>query len=219
MSYILDALKRADQERKQGEIPDLKSAPPAATGRGEKNRALLWLLPLAACLIAVAWFKPWQGETPLQSQVRAPAQSLKQPAPAVVAPDPEAVTTTEPEASISETEEPVLQLKEPVVITPQTEVAEPVAAEPVETAESPVAIPGIMEIPASVRSSLPAIKISGHIFDENPASRMVIINNRAMHEGRYIAEGLSIAEITESGIILDSNGTRFFMSTFDSWPQ
>jgi general secretion pathway protein B len=61
MSYILDALKRSDQDRKEGDVPNLRSQPEnlafAAPRRYRalRQRYLLWLLALLAGVLSV-WF-------------------------------------------------------------------------------------------------------------------------------------------------------------------
>ena len=64
MSYILDALRRSDQQRQRGAVPTLLSAQ-AATVAPKQPAFLLYGL-LAAVLvsagIAIGWLSPWQPE-------------------------------------------------------------------------------------------------------------------------------------------------------------
>lgn len=67
MSYILDALKKSEQERQRGEIPDLLSVQDAMTKRPEKR--LLWPYVLVAVLLLNAgilgwWLIPLQHKKP-----------------------------------------------------------------------------------------------------------------------------------------------------------
>ena len=48
MSYILDALKKADQERSLGEVPDLEAA---HWGERRRKRAYRWVWVVAALLL------------------------------------------------------------------------------------------------------------------------------------------------------------------------
>jgi general secretion pathway protein B len=83
MSYILDALKKAESERKLGSVPDLHAQPVASLTMDDK--AVLWrrpwgwgvLLALLVILSALAWTKPWQTATspaakPLLPETTAP---------------------------------------------------------------------------------------------------------------------------------------------------
>ncbi len=83
--------------------------------------------------------------------------------------------------------------------------------------ENPAAgqkIPGISELPPSVQQALPGITISAHFYDNLPASRVVSINGRVMHEGQPVAAGLVLERITPEGIILNYQGSRFRMNIF-----
>lgn len=229
MSYILDALKRADQERKQGEIPDLKSVSPAISGVEARQRNLLWpVMAVAAAAAAFFLYKPWHTpETAVQApkQIDTPVIPATRPLQPTAAPQPKAASRAEKMEA-----KPVTELL-PEAIRPSADIvtgdtptataaADNVSAsgsENATTRNNAPALPGIMELPASIRDTLPAIAISAHIYDEKPASRMVIINNRVMREGNYINDSLRIEEITKNGLILSSAGTRFFMSPFDSW--
>lgn len=218
MSYILDALKKADRERKQGEIPDLKSISPVVVDGMERRGNLIWpVMAIALVAVSLSWFKPWEGKSP----DRMDGIAVQRPAPLVATPaaKPVAAEVLEvaprPVAAVQRSEA-VKEISGPQADVQTTEAA---ATVPDETAAASDALPGIMELPASIRNSLPAIKISGHIYDENPSSRMVIINDKVMHEGKYLNNDLMIEEITDNGIVLNQSGTLFSMTTFDSWPK
>lgn len=218
MSYILDALKKADRERKQGEIPDLKSISPVVVEGMERRGNLIWpVMAIALVAVSLSWFKPWEGKSP----DRMGGISVQQPAPLVATPAAKAVaserseTAPRPVAAVQRAEA-VKEISEPQSDVQTTQAA---ATQPDASTTASNAIPGIMELPASIRNSLPAIKISGHIYDENPSSRMVIINDKVMHEGKYLVGDLMIEEITDNGIVLNQSGTLFSMTTFDSWPR
>jgi general secretion pathway protein B len=102
MSYILDALRKSDQQRQRGAAPTLLAG--QATAIAPKQPAFLAYGLLAAVLvgagIVIGWLRPWQPEqaapgraesvaakplesTPLESTRRQPA-----PAPSEMAPQP-----------------------------------------------------------------------------------------------------------------------------------
>lgn len=92
MSYILDALKKSEQERQQGRVPDLTSAPivigRASTGAGASRRPyLIAAVVLLATAGALIWVRPWQSGQATPAAV--PAARIGSPlaAPARVEPD------------------------------------------------------------------------------------------------------------------------------------
>lgn len=66
MSYILDALKKAESERRIGSIPDMHAQPLAtasATDSPAWRRPYAWATLAGVVLMAggIAWFAPWQA--------------------------------------------------------------------------------------------------------------------------------------------------------------
>lgn len=67
MSYILDALKKSDQERKRGTIPDLNTLTPPPPQKSGNHSFWSCLLAIALFLNAgllLWWIRPWQQEPP-----------------------------------------------------------------------------------------------------------------------------------------------------------
>jgi general secretion pathway protein B len=70
------------------------------------------------------------------------------------------------------------------------------------------------QLPESVRRELPDILIKGHIYSNEPSSRIVNINGIIIREGDKVTDGLKVEEITLSGVIIDYQGVRFHMRAF-----
>lgn len=91
MSYILDALKKAEAERHIGQIPGLHVQPAAAlpTPAAPKHNNKVLLLIIAAIALGaggvLAWLQPWQS-APTQSGPAAVAQQTLVPAGAPLTP-------------------------------------------------------------------------------------------------------------------------------------
>ena len=95
MSYILDALRKSDQQRQRGTAPTLLTA--QATQVAPKQPAFSLNGWLAAVLvvagIVIGWLRPWQTEPPAPATEPRAVQSLA-PHPAVLAPHSVASDTT-----------------------------------------------------------------------------------------------------------------------------
>ena len=64
MSYILDALKKSDQERQRGTVPNLQTVQAPLTGEPERRARWPQVVALALLLNAgllVWWLRPWQS--------------------------------------------------------------------------------------------------------------------------------------------------------------
>ena len=75
-------------------------------------------------------------------------------------------------------------------------------------------VPDVSELPQSVLQNLPEIVIYGHIYSDNPASRLVNINRNIIREGETVTVGLKVEEITRSGVIFSFQDFLFQIRTF-----
>ena len=205
MSYILDALKRADAERERGQVPGLHSqvapsrtpvtplAGALASARGPVTR-MAWTaaLLLAAAAAAYWWFRP-AVDAPVQAQ--APAQ------PAIASPQPPAP------AILSAPQEPAAPLlaPEPPVAKPQAPVQKP--AQP-----AAAALLRYTELSPEQRSQLPQLSVNGASHSANPAHRLLIINGAVLQEGQDVVPGLKLERIGAHEAVFNHQGLRFSMS-------
>lgn len=108
MSYILDALKKAEAERHIGQIPGLHVQPAAAlpspTAPKHNNKLLLTIVAILLGAGGVlAWLQPWQSPPThsgaaavAQSQTLAPADAPSTPPAALPVPAPQIVAISPP---------------------------------------------------------------------------------------------------------------------------
>ncbi|HME44632.1 MAG TPA: general secretion pathway protein GspB [Syntrophorhabdales bacterium] len=226
MSYILEALKKAELKSEKGGMPSLLSAAEAT----EHRRGGLLFYPLIGALLLNAgmifwWVRPWW---PKESQiaVRLPAAHPQVLAPTVEPP----ANTREPKRSDSIQEVP--RAKEFAPPHPnvarkegrdtslsrprktQAPVAELVQPQlpPEKRVASSARVLSLSELPSTVRRSLPEFKVSGHAYSPEPGSRVARINDQILQEGQSLAPGLKVEEITPGGIVLSYQGYRFQIS-------
>lgn len=215
MSYILDALRRAEAQRQQQNpappgigtpvapvvtaAPSATEAPTVRTGAAARGWPVGWLALLAVMVAAVLMtvlprLRPDSEPAtpappaPTTPQASAPAQPT-QPALAAVAPSPPA---------------PILQ---PAPAVPVAAVAALAKAPP--TTPRPDAIPRYADLPESVRADLPAISVQGVTWSENAALRHLIVNGRVLQEGQSIGPGHVLEQIGRDGSVLSYRGQRY----------
>ena len=240
MSYILDALRRADAERERGAVPNIHAQPYAAPS-GETDTARttppwLWiaLALLAVAVLALAW-KLFAGDPP-REQVAAVAPVAQAPAPAAVPPGP-APGLAPPAPSTSPLPSPVpLQPVQPRPITSATSASRAAApparaasrpaarAEAASAAALPVPAPAstpasaaeriyaVSELPEDVRRSLPALPIGGAMYSKNAADRMLIVGGQILHEGDTIAPELKLEQIRLKSAVFRYKSYRYEVS-------
>lgn len=215
MSYILEALKKSDQQRQRSAAPTLSSATIAVeTTRKPVYYGLLAVLLLGAG-IAIGLLRPWQAELPAPEAkyiaAKAPSQVSQQAAPTPLYGPSEMAGKS---AQVSMNQPPVLPAA-PKIEKPQAAVASVKSGAAVSAvpAEKPAdaaqrAIP-VTELPASIQQEIPAMTIQFHAYSSIPANRLVSINSLMLHEGESLMPGLKLEQITVEGMIFSYKGYRF----------
>ena len=200
MSYILDALKKSEAERSRGSVPTLLI--PAQTQF--RSSVVVWVIVFAlivnAGLIAAWMF--WPATQP--TAARAPQT------------EPSTTASTSPNNIAMSRAEPSI----PDV--PVTSAAAPAAAAVEEPLPPPVetVAPTRIEPPTSPsagEAATPAFSFSTHVYASDPSMRAVTMNGKRFVEGDTISAGVTLKEITESGVVLDINGRIVPMDVLQDW--
>lgn len=211
MSYILDALRRADSERERGRVPGLHAQTASTAtdddelpdGRGGMRWGFVASLLGLALIVVFAWMA-FGRDKPIEVIVSAPPPPQPVPAP----PPPPPAPAPAPVA--------MAPAPEPVAATPAAEKPQrkpaPVKREPVRAAapvvdETPV-VP-VSELPDDVRRQLPALAISGATYSASRASRMLIVNGQLYREGDLLAPNLRLEQIQLKSAVLRYKNYRY----------
>ena len=237
MSYILDALRKADAERERGSIPDLHAQPVLhgshAAAPAASARLWIWVASSASvvALVAVGWALLARN-APRDASAAAPA-SVAAVAPAaapVVAPvlppvAQSATTTAAPPLPAVNVAAPVAATAPspaPAAATAQTTrapgVRKPAASAPVASLQGPESkaseprLYTLAELPDDIRRELPALAIGGAMYSENPTNRMLIINGQVFHERDKLSPNLTLVQIRLKAAVLEYRGYRYGIS-------
>jgi general secretion pathway protein B len=236
MSYILDALKKSDQERKQGEIPSLQTVHSDQISRRRAysaKRRKIALMLLSCCLVATAvglWI--WQSgalspesdhpaakNATVSGQATSPVPSPNNPiASQMTAPAPQSQPQIVEPASRNDSPEhqdsadtPVIQqpevVIEPAPLTHPNQIPGPQL--PQAAREPGSTLPLLKNLPVDQQRIIPEISLAGHVYSDEPSRRMIMINSRIVREGELVGENLRLVKITWDGVILRHINTEF----------
>ena len=235
MSYILDALRKSDQERRRGAAPTLLAGQAMAVAP-KQPAFLAYGLPavvLVGAGIVIGWLRPWQPEQaapgraepvaakPLESTPRQPASAPSEMAPQ---PGPEqrlqdatppaqaapALVPTKPQLPARAKPETDGTPREADAAVPRKTAA---PERPAGTAAADAArvqtVASMADLPLSVQQELAAMTISFHVYSGDSEKRLVGINNRMLREGEHVVPGLKLEQITPDGMIFGYKGYSF----------
>jgi general secretion pathway protein B len=203
MSYILDALRRAESERARGQVPGLHDQPALPASTSARRAGPVWILVsalgLALVLAALAlWWTRRPAPPAPRAAVVAPA-AMVQPVAPVTAPvtAPVAAPVT---AAPTGTAAPLLPqvVSAPTPALPASATVAPAAAAPMQQAS----ITRLAELPPDQRREWPNLVLGGSVWSESAANRFVIVNGQLLHEGEAVAPGLIVERIGPKAVVL-----------------
>ena len=240
MSFILDALKKSEDERLGQSGPNL-----AYAHSGAKREAIpRWVLILSALLLVnlagLVAVMAWKSDTPAENSkstaqpviqeepiqqnpvgFRAspdyPSPVVQQPvtqAPPPVQSNRDEVRSLAREASKPSSESPSASVTPSATQTPATPPVTPRQAESQTDAEAAQAAmaPTLNELLGQGRlMNLPALKVDLHVYAARKEDRFVFINLAKYQEGQRLKEGPLVEAITNDGVILQYQGERFLI--------
>ena len=231
MSYILDALTKAAQQRDR-QVPVvqrlLSPAPRTRSAWSSLSGRLVAALAVNAILLSAAliwWLRPATSVAPPEP-VAAPAPPPASSRPLVkleplpktgVPAEKPSAPSSEPRAAGAAAAKPSAQ---PPAVTPLPRVGTPTLqstpATPSVSAPTPRASAPSASAPppaAVARSAAPAeaaaLRLEALIYADAPAERMVFISGRRYREGDSIDGRLRVEQIKEEGVELSDQGRRF----------
>jgi general secretion pathway protein B len=250
MSYILDALRRADAERERDPGRGIHAHPvplPAETAR----RVPLWVIATlvgVAVLVAVALLlrpaprisldlgmpppnapggkvavAPAPPLVPVAAEVNPPAPP---PLPAAERPAeraPERTIERAPERPVGKAPAAPARANAAAKAAPAPAAAPATAAtttpETATTTPTPVAAPAtaaasdrvlaVSELPRQVQRELPRLQVSGGVYSDNPAQRMLVVGGQVVNEGAEAAPGVVVEQIRAKSAVLKFRGYRY----------
>lgn len=198
MSYILDALERAQAQRTQGQVPDLyvrqsiAAAPSNRDGRSWRSMLALGAAATLGALAVGAWL--WR---PTAVEPAAPPAAVRAPNPLAVA---------EP---LSPPAKPAFHSKAPPAPA-QAKAQEPPPPKPAATpSAAPTGVPLLGELPEDIRRLIPALTVNGAVYSDNPAQRLLLVNGQVLSQGSAAAPDVTLEIIQPASSEFSFRGTRF----------
>ncbi|MFQ5608700.1 MAG: general secretion pathway protein GspB [Woeseiaceae bacterium] len=211
MSFILDALRKSENERQQqadAEFATVPSSPDAP-----KAPRWLWVLAVLLALnVAVLIGIAMRPDAPAVVTPATPA-SVDTAATDVAATATDSFSDRVAEARRNQPE-PItrtsVESEPPVVSTELRTGVSPVSTDSIPQSERAV-LPTLDELRVNGTLMLPDLHVDVHVYSDVPSERFVYINMNKYRENQALDEGPVITEITNDGVILNHRGTAFIL--------
>ena len=212
MSFILDALKKSENDRQQRGSAEFAGVP---TGNGRREGAPAWmwivgvLLIVNLAVLVGILLRPDVGSadgprSDIAAEEPAPLETLDaEPAPAG--------STTDFASQVAAARESAPVQDDPVEDAVDPEPRAPTTGNVTIDQSASATLPTVQEVQARGLVSMPPLHVDIHVFSENAEDRFVFVNMVKHKEGSRLAEGPLVSEITPDGVILEHNGTRFLL--------
>jgi general secretion pathway protein B len=199
MSFILDALRKSENERQRNQTPGMANM----QAQGKRKGSGIWV-PLVALLvgvnlslIVVMWL----------------LSDDKQPASTPAATNEVNAVSGAPAPSISQPNRRLAEELSPAIdnkpVTPQQSSGAAPASAYEESADDN--IPTLAELQLANAISVPPLHLDIHVYSETSSERFVFINMSRYNEGGTLDEGPKVVRISKSGVVLRHQGQDFMM--------
>lgn len=193
---------------------------------------MVWGAVAALILAAATWLWFQDGDTAppatpvpgaVTTVVLAPAARSEQAAAPAVAPAP--ATEVLPAAPVAVAPPPVVAARAtsgPPPVAAPAPAPPAVAASPVPTATTAPTVATVAtapaqpaertytmaELPPDIQTALPKFSVSGGVYSDNVAQRMLVVNGQVFNEGSEIAPGVVLEQIRARTALLKFRGLR-----------
>jgi len=186
MSYLLDALKKAEQERKQGEQSEL----PLYTEPEIKAALPVWLIAVIVTLLALTFFKLFFDGAETGE--------------AVAVDDSEMISERVEYSEINSSAQSDLGESNSTGIESSAAVPDQLegGVAPKDVAPKDVAPKELAELDRGTLSLIPSLSLESHIYSPAADYRSVIINGQSYGEGSLLSADVALFEITQTGVVL-----------------
>ena len=230
MSYILNALRKSEQER-------LKQQADSAAGKmlghqpqvGQKSYKLIIVIVLVnlVALSGLGWYVLRKD----------PAARLPETTPAMTAPNNtqtkqeviKPVTTPKPTPPLAKKADPATPSIANLINAKKNSSVSPKALKPIEKKPEPLAeikpvvpmpikpstnsktpsIPWLSELSPEFRRTVPDLKINVFVYAKEPAERFVMIDMVKYTVGQHIKDSLALREIRADSLVVEYNHQLF----------
>ncbi len=205
MSYILDALNKSEEEKKQHKTPGLNTIHQTTEGRNTSRQPILsialFFLFINLLGLLVWWL--FFNSAPTDKGVHLGSNPpLKQR---------DAIGGRDHSSEIGSAAQRDERGKPEAPLLSEGQFNEAFAQRPQRSGS------GANTLPRIIAQEIAAIRFSSHIYAEDPALRQVVMNGQALKEGHRFGTELELDQVTEEGVVLSYQNQSIYISVLSQW--
>lgn len=202
MSYILDALNKSEEEKKQHRTPGLNTIHQKPVNPTQVKR--LWVIVAGSVvtlnIIGLIVWLVFLDESPKPTDPKVDPPPMNQPI--VRTPQPN-YPTFNPETRTAS--------PEPTLTGSLTPSGQPRKRPAIQTDHFQSGLN------RQITQQISAIRFSSHIYANDASLRMVVINGQSLREGNRFGSGLLLKNITEEGVVVAYQNHEVPISVLSQW--
>ena len=212
MSYILEALKKAQAERQLGNAPTIhapQAVTPAPAAAAASRKPLFIGLGAGALVVvagALVLWRPAPAPAPQTVTQRAPAAPAPETLVVSAPPAPPPAPVRERASTPAPTPAPTIAAHAPA---PSRPAPVPVPAAPVARAAPEDSLPFLQQLPDAQQRDIPRVTFGGYMYSANAADRLLIVDKALRHEGEEVAPGLVLEKLLPKAAVMNFRGIRY----------
>jgi len=218
VSFILDALRKSENERQRSAVPGFSHVPFAMPRHRLPSWAIAAIVILGVCVLALggAWWSSSRSGLDAAPAVATPAPTVNVPIdiPAPRSIEQRGTPTTARTLNNRATRRLANLIEEPesAAANAAAELPNAVAAEQSRSTSAWQTLPSAAEL-AAEGITVPTLRLELHVFyPDRPADRFVIINGSRYREGEVTTQGPRVVTIESTGAVLSHQGREFLLS-------
>jgi len=211
MSYILDALKKSEEQRNQQEQVATFSVRGKKQTNGNQSLGRYIFIAFIAMVVAAAawWFWPTISKVLMQARSSSNvAQSAEQQALATSSQNTTQQTLSQAQSGggmAKQGNQHVAQQSSQTTVVASADAPLPPGNQ----------IKDLWELPVDFQSQIPSFDFSFHVYSKKPENRTIIINGRRLREGAMVTSKIKLRMITKNGVIMHADGRFFHIDVYE----
>lgn len=199
MSYLVDALRKAEHERRQTAVPTAVALSGYVGSAREGTRVTTWaIVVLVACNLLLFGYLLWPANSVMPTHATPRIEHDASATEPARAPEQTTTSMSQPTRAPMSTATSAEQAAPRTLTVTTSKLRGTSVANATDTSQTP-----------RVAVTLPQVRVHGHLYSNDPSESFILVGGHIYHEGERLPQGTTVVRIGPEGALLDYRGRRF----------